>query len=143
MRLVLDTNILIAALIKDSLTRAILLSPDVECLLPEHALEELHRHRAKIVRHSGLKPAEVDLLMSLLMEHMTIVPAARLALHLSEAETLIGDRDPDDVPFVALALAEENDGIWSNDRAFDGLAGLRVWNTASLKRHLRNEEERT
>lgn len=37
MRLVLDTNILIAALIKDSLTRALLLSPDLEFLLPEYA----------------------------------------------------------------------------------------------------------
>ncbi len=41
MRLVLDTNILIAALIKDSLTREILLFPGFEFLLPEYALEEI------------------------------------------------------------------------------------------------------
>ena len=48
MRLVLDTNILIAALIKDSLTRQIIFLPDFEFLLPEYALEELNHHRGKI-----------------------------------------------------------------------------------------------
>ena len=127
---------MIAALIKDSLTRALLLSPHVELLLPEYAFEELARHRQKLLRHSGLKPAEMDLLMSLLLEQVTIVPMARLAPYLKRAESLIGERDPDDVPFVALALAEENDGIWSNDRAFEGIPDIAVWNTVALKRHL-------
>ena len=43
MRLVLDTNILIAALIKDSITRRILLLPGLEFLLPAFALDELAR----------------------------------------------------------------------------------------------------
>ena len=38
MRLVLDTNILIAALIKDSLTREIFFGPGFEFLLPEYAI---------------------------------------------------------------------------------------------------------
>ncbi len=42
MRLVLDTNILIAALIKDSLTRKFFFLPDLELLLPEYALEKVH-----------------------------------------------------------------------------------------------------
>lgn len=45
MRLVLDTNILIAALIKDSLSREILFLPGFDFLLPEYALEEVNRHR--------------------------------------------------------------------------------------------------
>ncbi|MBI5853798.1 MAG: hypothetical protein HZB35_00890 [Nitrospirae bacterium] len=88
------------------------------------------------MRHSGLKPAEIDLLMSLLVEHVTVVPTARLAPYLTKAESLIGARDPGDVPFVALALAEGNDGIWSNNRAFEGVPGITVWNTAALKQHL-------
>lgn len=47
MRLVLDTNILIAALIKDSVTRRILLLPDLEFSLPAFALDELARHRSE------------------------------------------------------------------------------------------------
>ncbi len=137
MRLVLDTNVLIASLIKDSVTRAILLLPDFEYLLPEFALEEITRHRPKIARLSSLASEELDLLLSILLESVSVVPSERIVPHLAAAEKLIGASDPDDVPFVALALAEENDGIWSNDRAFEGLPGIRVWKTTELKAYLR------
>lgn len=137
MRLVLDTNILIAALIKDSITRRILLLPDLEFLLPAFALDELARHRAKIVRAARLKGDELDLLLTLLLTSVAVVPYERIAPYLSDADVLIGAIDPDDVPFVALALAEEHDGIWSNDRAFEDLPGIQHWTTTSLKTHLR------
>jgi len=137
MRLVLDTNILIAALIKDSITRRILLLPDLEFLLPAFALDELARHRAKIVRAARLKGDELDLLLTLLLTSVAVVPYERIAPYLSDADALIGTIDPDDVPFVALALAEEHDGIWSNDRAFEDLPGIQCWTTTSLKTHLR------
>lgn len=133
MRLVLDTNVLIASLIKDSVTRAILLLPDFEYLLPEFALEEITRHRPKIARLSGLASEELDLLLSILLEAVFVVPMERIVPHLAAAEKLIGASDPDDVPFVALALAEDNDGIWSNDHAFEGLPGIKVWKTTELK----------
>ena len=136
MRLVLDTNILIAALIKNSLSRELLLSPDFEFLLPEYALEEVRRHRAKIARHSGLKYGEIDLLLSLFLESITVVAHERIVPSLKAAEALIGALDPDDVPFVALALATENDGIWSNDRAFESLPGIKQWKTADLKAYI-------
>jgi predicted nucleic acid-binding protein len=137
MRLVLDTNVLIAALIKDSLTRGIFFLPDFEFLLPEYALEEVARHRAKIARHSRLSYREIDLLLSLLLESVTVVPAKTILAHLKPAEALIGDIDKDDVPFVALALAVENDGIWSNDRAFEILPGITLWKTSDIKAFLR------
>ena len=44
MRLVIDTSILISALLKDSTTREILLFSNIEFLLPEYAFGELERH---------------------------------------------------------------------------------------------------
>lgn len=136
MRLVLDTNVLVAALIKDSFTRSVLFLPELEFLLPEHALEEVRRHRVKILRHSRLQPLDLDLLLNLLLESITIVPQDRITPHIKAAEALIGAIDLDDVPFVALALAEENHGIWSNDQAFDQLPGIKCWTTADIKRYL-------
>lgn len=136
MRLVLDTNILIAALIKNSITRRILLLPDLAFLLPAFALDELARHRAKIARAARLKADELDLLLTLLLTSVTVVPFERIAPYLPAADALIGAIDPDDVPFVALALAAEHDGIWSNDRAFENLPGVHVWTTTSLKAYL-------
>lgn len=137
MRLVLDTNVLIAALIKDSFTRAVLLLPEFEFLLPEHALEEVHRHQAKILRHSRLQPLDLDLLLNLLLQSITVVPKDRITPHLKTAEALIGAIDPNDVPFVALTLAEENHGIWSNDQAFGQLPGIKCWTTDDIKQYLR------
>ena len=133
MRLVLDTNILIAALIKNSLTRQFFFLPDLEFLLPEYALGELARHRSKIARHSQLSNREIDLLLDLLLESVTVVPGQKIFPHLNAAQALIGNIDRDDVPFVALALAMDNDGIWSNDRAFENLPGITLWKTSDVK----------
>lgn len=78
----------------------------------------------------------MDLLLTLLLESVTVVPFERIAPYLPDADVLIGAIDPDDVPFVALALAEEHDGIWSNDHAFEDLPGIKLWTTTSLKMHL-------
>lgn len=136
MRLVLDTNILIASLIKDSITRRILLLPGLDFLLPAFALDELATHRTKIVRATRLKGDELDVLLTLLLTSVTVVPFERIAPYLAEADALIGAIDPNDAPFVAVALAEEHEGIWSNDRAFERLPGIQCWTTTRLKIHL-------
>lgn len=46
MKLVIDTNILITALLKDSKTRELLLFPSFEFLLPEYALQEVEAHKS-------------------------------------------------------------------------------------------------
>ncbi len=77
------------------------------------------------------------MLLTLLLTSVTVVPFERIAPYLPEADILIGAIDPDDVPFVALALAEEHEGILSNDRAFERLPGIQCWTTTRLKTHLR------
>ncbi len=132
MILVIDTGIIISALLKDSVTREILLFPANEFLLPEYALEEIEAHKEAISRRSGLKNEEIDVVLSMLMENITIVPASRIKPYLREAHKLIGNIDPFDVPFVALALSTKNDGIWSNDRHFEGLKEIKVWKTSDV-----------
>lgn len=77
------------------------------------------------------------MLLTLLLTSVTIVPFERIEPYLPEADTLIDAIDRKDVPFVALALAEEHEGIWSNDRAFERLPGIQCWTTTRLKIHLR------
>ena len=65
MRLVIDTGILISAILKDSATREILLFSDIEFLLPEYALEEYGKHRKVISKRSGLSEKELNIILSL------------------------------------------------------------------------------
>lgn len=132
MRLIIDTNILISALIKNSVTREILLFPSLEFLLPEYALEELEAHKSIISKKSGLSKEEIDIVLSILLDNIIIISASEIMHNLSKAKRIIGDIDPLDIPFVALALSVENDGIWSNDRHFENLKEIKVWKTADL-----------
>ncbi len=71
--------------------------------------------------------------MSLILENIFIVPAQNIKAHLNEANNLIGKTDPNDTPFVALALSTKNDGIWSNDKHFEVLKDIiKVWKTADI-----------
>ena len=74
MRLVIDTSVLISSLIKDSITREILLLPFMKFYLPEYALEEIDVHKTKISRLSGLSLDEIDIILNLLLENISITP---------------------------------------------------------------------
>ncbi|MEE9116726.1 MAG: PIN domain-containing protein [Thermoplasmata archaeon] len=54
MRLVVDTNIIISALIRDSLTRKALLYPYFQFFSPEDIRMEIERNMDEIVRKSGV-----------------------------------------------------------------------------------------
>ena len=54
MILILNTSILISSLIKDSVTRQILLLPSMKFYLPEYALEEIEAHKMKISLRLGV-----------------------------------------------------------------------------------------
>jgi len=137
MRIVVDTNILISSLIKDSITREILLLPYMDFYLPEFALEEVEAHKVKISKLSGLSPDEIDFSLDLLLENISIVPAQTIRPYLKEAEKIIGDIDPEDIPFIALALAVDNDGIWTNDKHFKKVRKIKIWNTPELLAYIK------
>jgi predicted nucleic acid-binding protein len=49
-----------------------------------------------------------------------------------EARKIMDKIDPSDTPFMALALAVENDGIWSDDRHFLRQRRVKTWKTKDL-----------
>lgn len=139
MILILNTSILISSLIKDSVTRQILLLPSMKFYLPEYAFEEIETHKMKISRLSRLSTDEIDILLNLLLENISIIPSPTIQPYLSEAEVMIGRIDPNDIPFLALALATENDGIWSNDRHFEAIKQIKIWKTSDLLKYLKKQ----
>jgi predicted nucleic acid-binding protein len=86
---------------------------------------------------SGLPLDEIDILLNLLLENISIIPAQTIKSHLEEAERIIGGIDPKDIPFVALSLAIEKDGIWSCDKHFKTIKKIRVWKTSDLTKHFK------
>ena len=142
MTLITDTNIIISALIKDSVVRNILLLPNFNFLLPEFALEEIYRHKSKICRLSGIDKETLELLITLILQNINIIPKNEIMPYYDKAVKIIGKIDMGDVPFVALALAVKNNGIWTNDRDFDNIKGIKVWKTAELIKYLKEFSEK-
>jgi len=56
------TSVLIAALMKKSIVRELLLNPVFEFFVPEHCIEEIEGHVGEISTRSGLDVESVNLL---------------------------------------------------------------------------------
>lgn len=118
MRLVVDTNRVVAALIKNSVSRRILMDRRMDFLTPEHTLEELEDHLAEIASKAKLDIPQLRALLNLVLERVQIIPSSEYANRLEEATRAMGEVDVKDVPFVALCLAKDADGVWSADNHF-------------------------
>ena len=69
MKLVVDTSRIVAALIKDSASRNILLSNKCEFLTVNFAQSEIDEHREEILDKARISESEFGEVLSLLMSH--------------------------------------------------------------------------
>lgn len=75
MKLVVDTNILISALIRDSIDRKIVFTSDFEFHVPEYAFSEIKKYKGMIMSKSKLDEANYELFLNLLKTRVGIVSA--------------------------------------------------------------------
>jgi predicted nucleic acid-binding protein len=118
MKLVIDANVVISALIADSKTRELIVTLEPNLVTPEFVHDELENYTELIVEKSGMTPDRVTQFIDLLFQYIDVVPASEFYPYIEEAEAAIGDTDPDDVLYVACALASDAD-IWSDDSDFE------------------------
>ena len=141
MKLVIDTNILIAALLKDSVTRKILMHPLFSFYIPEHAFKEFAHHEKALIKKSGLTKHRFHEVLASLKKKLIIVPTEEYSGRYPEALRAMKNIDGTDAPFIALALSFDNDGVWTNDAHFEKQYLVRVWSTADLINELKELEE--
>ena len=130
--LVIDSNVLFSALIKDSVTRRIILESKEKFLLPYYFFEELKSHKQLIKEKTRLTDEELDILMGSLLNKIEIVPKHRLSENSKEAFDLLKDIDMNDTPFVACALAYPGSAIWSDDKRLKQIKKIKVISTKEL-----------
>jgi len=135
LNIVIDTNVIVAALIRGGVVRALLLRSPGVFLTPESCIEEAWETRASWNR-GEIPEDEIEEALEWLVERVLIVvPRSSYRDREGEAATLIAG--PDDVPVVALALSITNEGIWTfNTRDFSGsdlILRTRVLTTSEVK----------
>lgn len=131
MKLVVDANVVISALIADSKTRELIVTLEPDLLTPEFVYDEIGNYTELIVQKSGMSPERVAQFIDLLFQYIEIVPAQEFYPHIEEAEAAIGDTDPDDVLYLACALAEDA-AVWSDDTDFDEQTLVEAYSTSDV-----------
>ncbi len=132
MKLIVDSNRIIAGLIRDGGARKVLNDPLFTFFAPDYTLEEIRRHEEEICEKAGIPKERMELLLALLVLRIEIVPKSEYEGTMGFAKALMGERDPDDAPFLACALAMKADGIWSEDADFEQQDTVRIWKTREL-----------
>ncbi|MDG5819553.1 PIN domain-containing protein [Natronococcus sp. A-GB7] len=118
MMLVIDANVVISALIADSKTRELIVTLEPDLLTPAFVHDEVESYEDLIVEKSGLEPDRVAQFIDLLFQYIEVVPADDFYPAIERADEAIGDTDPDDVLYLACAIASDG-AIWSDDSDFD------------------------
>jgi len=132
MRLVLDANVIFAALIRDSVTRKILFHPKFEFFVPDFVFDEITKNISIITKKTGLSEMEILTLLDTLKDNIITFSHSFYKLKIKEANKIIGKYDKNDIPYIALALSIENNGIWTNDKHFLKQNKIRIWSTQDL-----------
>jgi predicted nucleic acid-binding protein len=133
MRIVVDANIVISALIRDSRTRKILLSTKFDLVPPDFVLGEISKYSDYISKKAGISRKDLDLLMALVFQSITVIPAEDYESCKDKALSIMKD-DVKDVPYVACCLALGCDGIWTNDSDYEGKMDIRTLSTGDMLR---------
>jgi len=132
MKLVIDSNRVMAGLIKDSITRMIILNEKFEFIAPEYLLTEIYKHRDYLMKKAHLSDREFELTLSTLMERIDFIPEDEFMGSLEKAEKIMKDIDPKDSPFLAVGLSFKIEGIWSEDKDFDQQDVIKRYSTKDL-----------
>jgi predicted nucleic acid-binding protein len=132
MKIVVDANVLIAALVKASITREVLLYPFLEYYSPAFVFEELKEHEDEIMAKAKLGKAGYKSAVNLLLGNVKIISSVSYSHEMAAAGKIIGAVDKDDVDYVALALSINADGIWSYDSDLKEQRKIKIFSTAEL-----------
>lgn len=130
-RVVVDANIVFSALMKDSLTRRLILTTPTELYAPEMLMQEVKKYKEKILKFSKLPEHAYELLLALIEESIIIIPKQQYAYNMDKVQS----PDPDDAEYLALAMTL-NCPLWSNDNALTQQKAITILSTQEIKHRL-------
>ena len=102
MDLVVDANVLIAAIIKESTSYTLLFREDLHLYTAEYIFTEIEEHKEEILKKTKKTEEEFYKLIEVLKRRISLVPLEELIPYLDKAEKICPD--PDDVVYFALAF---------------------------------------
>src|SRR3989338_7297090 len=106
MIVILDVNIILSALIKDSTTREIIIKSGFDFCFPEPSLEKIRKYKSLILEKSGLSAFEFLVILHNLFCFVRMVPTEEVLFHWKESKRIMEHIDPEDVTIISCALSQ-------------------------------------
>jgi predicted nucleic acid-binding protein len=133
LKIILDLNIIISALIKESVSRKIIFNPFLDFYFPETAFHKIIKYKKYIMEKSKIGDNELLILLIRLFSHITLVSRKRLVEFKRQAKEIMKLIDDEDSIFIAAALSLGDDVvIWSDDKHFEKQERIKVWKTIDV-----------
>ncbi|MFQ6136240.1 MAG: PIN domain-containing protein [Candidatus Hydrothermarchaeales archaeon] len=131
MELVIDANILFAALIKSGKTRELLLNDELAIYAPEFLIEEFMENLKELEDKVGVGRRELEEVVEELItnSNIKIIPKKEIEPYILKAKEI--SPDPKDFVYLALALRKRC-GIWSNDKRLKVQGEVKVYSTKEI-----------
>ena len=129
MDLVVDANILFAALIKKGATSNLLFSNELHFYAPEFLLNEFEKYRELVIEKTERPDIEFEELLAVYMRRITFIPGEEIEPYLKEARKI--SPDPNDAVYFAVALKVDG-SLWSNDAVLKKQDRIKVYSTKEL-----------
>ena len=134
LRLVVDANVIVAALLRDSTTRRLLILGGHELHAPRLLFEEIGEHWAEFVKRSGIPPEALQEVLRVLRGYISEHDWSEYADSLRGAQAALDPADVEDAPYLALASFLSADGVWTEDRRLLEQAAVKTFRTRDLLR---------
>lgn len=131
MKYVVDANIILSALISDSMTRRLLVEVEDNLLTPAYVHDEIGTYTEMVSEKSGLTTVEVEDLIEILFKRIDVVPRSAVLDSLQEAARIMRDTDPDDAVYLAAAI-ERDAQLWSDDGDYEEQDAVPVATTGDI-----------
>ena len=129
MNLIVDANVLFAALLKEGKTIEILLNPFFNFYSPEFIFEECEKYKEELLAKTHRTQEEFSELLEDLEEIINIIPREDYR----DKFDLGKEISPDENDFYYFALALKlNCAIWSNDKKLKEQTKVKVYLTEEL-----------
>ena len=129
MELVVDANVLFAALLGRDKTMQLFFEDKLRLVASSYLFDEFEKNKSWLADECGISEKEFEELVGTLLSRVELFPINAASTHTSRAEQLAPHKK--DVPYFTLALYL-NCAIWSREKAFKKQSVVPVYSTPEL-----------
>ncbi len=132
MKIIVDVNVILSALIRDSFTRKLIIEAGHDLYFPKISFEKLFKYKDYVIKKSGLSEEIYTNILKILFRHIRIISTEKIMKSWKKAKRIMEDIDREDVIFIAAALEIDSAAIWSDDRDFEKQNNIKILKTRDM-----------